>query len=198
MVQQWVAFDHLKRNRGYGSRTVSEDWLDENSRIKDNKWTSSQTTFWPHDTDAKGETIPRHMQRRFQKLRQRHDRYAGESENYNRKTEIRYGHIMNDVYTFCNVCELPAYQTESVASIIKTANISSNAFGGRSYEKIILAVMSLVVDRDIDTTENLDTRLIVHDGFRDLMDAVGLGATELRRIRRSVQQRINIYDHTPI
>jgi len=198
MSKWWVSFDHLQRHRGYGSREASEDWLDENSRIEDNKWTSSQTTFWPGDTDGLGNTLPEHMQRRFEQLRKQHDRYAEEGETYNRKTTIRYGHIMNDVYTFCNICELPAYQTESVASIIKTANISSNVFGGKSYEKIILAVMSLVVDRDIETTDNLDTRLIVQDSFKELMDSVGLGMTELRRVRRTVQERIDLYKHTPI
>jgi hypothetical protein len=71
-------------------------------------------------------------------------------------------------------------------------------FGGKSYEKIILAVMSLVVDRDIETTDNLDTRLIVQDSFKELMDAVGLGMTELRRVRRTVQQRIDLHHQIPI
>ncbi|AGM11332.1 hypothetical protein M199_gp002 [Halogranum tailed virus 1] len=188
-----IHFDSLDREEGNGSRNNEEDWMDGNSRIQDNKWTTSRTTFWPTDVDGQGKKLSDKKRRKFKELRKKHDRFAGEDENYNRKTTIRYGHIMNDVYTFCNICDLPKYQTEAVASIIKDSDISSNNYGGKNYEKIVLAVMSLIVDRDIDDTDNLDQRLILQDEFRDLMDNNKMGSKELRKVRQMVRERVDIH-----
>jgi hypothetical protein len=182
-----VSFDAADRNSGNGSRSADEDWLDENSRIDDNKWTTSQTTFWPDDDDKK-----------FSRLREVHDRFAGEDEEYNRKTSIRYGHIMNDVYTFANICELQQYQSKAVASIIKDTDISSNNYGGKSYETIILAVMSLIVDRDIENVDEYNNRLILQDSFRSLMDSVGVGSKDIRKTRQMVRERVDLHKHRPV
>jgi hypothetical protein len=177
-----ISFDGFNRDSGNGSRSTEEDWMDENTRIEENKWTTSRTTFWPDSDDEK-----------FSRLREIHDRFAGEDETYNRKTTIRYGHIMNDVHTFCNVCELRQYQIEAVANIIRDTDISSNNYGGKSYEAIILAVMSLIVDRDINRVDEYDNRLILRDDFRELMEAIEIGSKELRKVRQMVRERVDLH-----
>jgi len=176
-----ISFDASNRDSGTGSRSTEEDWMDENTRIEENKWTTSRTTFWPDSDDDK-----------FSRLREMHDRFAGENETYNRKTTIRYGHIMNDVYTFCNICHLRDYQTEAVANIIRDTDISSNNYGGKGYEKIILAAMSLIVDRDINRVDEFDNRLILQDNFRALMDTIDVGSKELRTVRQMVRERVDL------
>lgn len=183
----------LDSDEGTGSRSNQEDWLDANTRIQDNKWSSSQTTFWPTGVDGKGKKLSQEQQKRFKELRKKHDRFAGEGEQYNRKTTIRYGHIMNDVFSFCNHCELPEHQTIAVANIIKNTDISSNNYGGKNYEKIILGVMSLVVDRDIDTTDEFDDRLFLDEDFRELMEQNDLGSRELRKMRQMIRERVDVY-----
>ena len=186
------SFDMLDRNEGTGSRNVEEDWLDGNSSVKDNKWTTSRTTFWPDAEDGHGNKLTGDSRKRWKELRKAHDRFSSEGDNYDRKTTIRYGHIMNDVHTFCNLCELSKHHTEEVASIINNSDISSKNYGGKRYEKIILAVMSLIVDRDIDTVDNIDQRLILDEDFKQLMENAKMGTTELRKVRQMVRERVDI------
>lgn len=187
-----IYFDALSRAPGDGSRSTEADWMDENTRVSDNKWTSSRTTFWTEGTDGNGNTLNKSQRDKYKRLRKVHDRFAGENKKYNRKTTIRYGHIMNDVYTFCNLCSLREQQTESVSNIIRETDISSNNYGGKSYEVIILAVMSLIVDRDIDSVEDMDKRLLLTDSFRNLMDSNEVGSSELRTVRQMVRERVDL------
>lgn len=187
-----IYFDALSRESGDGSRSTEADWMDENTRVSDNKWTSSRTTFWTEGTDGNGNTLNKSQRDKYKRLRKVHDRFAGENKKYNRKTTIRYGHIMNDVYTFCNLCSLREQQTESVSNIIRETDISSNNYGGKSYEVIILAVMSLIVDRDIDSVEDMNKRLLLTDSFRNLMDSNEVGSSELRTVRQMVRERVDL------
>lgn len=176
-------FDQLNREYGDGSRSEQSDWHDDNNRISRDLYTSARTTFWPSDVDDTAT---------YEQLLDTHKRFSDGEFAEDRKTSIRYGHIVNDINSFCNYCELSRNQTEAVVNIIKTTNISSNNYGGRSYETIILAVMSLVVDRDIENPQNLGERLILNDEFKQLLDAVGIGSTELRRTREQVRERVDL------
>jgi len=187
-----VHVDILSRDSGEGSRSTEADWMDEHTRVSDNKWTTSRTTFWTEGDDGNGNRLSKEKREKYSRLRKVHDRFAGANDNYNRKTTIRYGHIMNDVYTFCNVCNLREHQTKSVANIIRETDISSNNYGGKSYEVIILAVMSLIVDRDIDSVEDMDKRLLLTDSFRNLMDSNEVGSSELRTVRQMVRERVDL------
>lgn len=192
IVLLMVHVDALSRESGEGSRSTEADWMDENTRVSDNKWTSSRTTFWTEGTDGNGNTLSKSQREKYERLRKVHDRFAGDNETYNRKTTIRYGHIMNDVYTFCNLCSLREHQTESVANIIRETDISSNNYGGKSYEVIILAVMSLIVDRSITDVDDMDKRLLLTESFRELMDSNEVGSSELRKVRQMVRERVDL------
>jgi len=82
-------------------------------------------------------------------------------------------------------------------------DISSNTFGGKSYEKIILAVCSLISDEHLsesikkyqtsDTTLNkgedmLQRRLFLSEPYRELMEAVNMSSSEHRKIRTRVRE----------
>lgn len=187
--------DKFDRHHGTGSRNTQEDWLDGNSGVATNKWTTAETTFWPDKGDGNGDELSPKQRRRFEQLKQQHDRFAGASDTYDRKTTIRYGHILNDVETFCHLCELSDQQAADVEAIVKNADISSNNYGGKPYEHIILAIMSLVVDRDIDDVDEIDQRLILQDAFKELMANNGVGSSELRTLRRMVRERVDV--HSP-
>lgn len=180
-------FDSFDRGTGNGSRNQTDDWLDDQS-IFDNEWGSSAaTTFKPSDTDGKGNTLAQEKQEKFQQLYKLHN---GKMER-DREKDIRHSHIRNDTKTFISVLEMPNIQQEEVLEIVEELDISSNNFGSYKYEKIILAVCSLVADRHLGKQPNpsLDERLFLTDSFRELMDVTKCSSSELRDLRESVRQK---------
>lgn len=186
------AVDAFDRRGGNGSASGADTFLDEQS-IYDNEWGSAAaTTFNPADTDAYDNSLPQATRHKFQRLYAHHN---GKGES-NRRQDIITSHIMNDTETFVSVLDMPTPQRRRVKKIIEDLDTSSNNFGGRKYEKIILAVCSLVsdeavsrrhsVDSDIDITEK---QIRKTDAFNELMETTGMSATEHRTIREQVRQR---------
>ena len=178
------SFDSFDRSCGNGSRNAEEDWLDEHTTASENEWSTASTTFYVSDA-------PKHRQQHFQTLYEKHNGW-GESD---RKSTIRRSHIVNDAETFCNLLELPEYQSQRIVEISKELDFSANRFGGKSYEKILLAVCSLVSDAELSTKSyaSVEKRLIFTDAFRDLMDVNELGSREHNRIREMLRQRTNYF-----
>lgn len=174
------AMDPFDRSNGNGSRSAEEDWLDEHTTAWENQWSTAATTFYI--TDA-----PTHRQDHFESLYKAHNGW-GESD---RKSTIRRSHIVNDAETFCNILELPEYQRERVIELAQELDFSANRFGGKSYEKILLAVCSLISDAELSKKSyaSVDKRLIFTDEFRDLMDVNELGSREHNRIREMLRQK---------
>lgn len=182
-----TALDPFDRGNGNGSRSVTDDWLDEQS-IYDNEWGSAAaTTFNPQDTDAQGNPIPEHKQDKFETLYELHN---GKMEK-SRKSDIRTSHIQNDAKTFMSVVEMPTSQRERVMLILDELDISSNNFGGRRYEKIILAICTLVADEALGKQANpsVEDRLFLTDEFRDLMDCTKTSSTDIRKLRRDIRNK---------
>lgn len=184
-------FDPFDRGTGNGSRKVEDDWLDQES-IFDNQWGSTAaTTFHPDNTDANGNPIPRRKQRRLERQYKLHN---GKGES-TRKETIRQSYIVNDAKTFMSVLELPEKQRTRVLEILDDLDISSKNFGGRPYEKIILALCSLVSDeelsRRLDANEDpsFDSRLYLTEEFRDLMDSTKMSNREHRQIREQIREK---------
>jgi hypothetical protein len=187
----------LDRSAGNGSGSSSDDWLDDTS-IYSNEWGSqAATTFNPREIE--GGT--RSMQERYQRL---YELQNGKGEP-SRKGTIRWSYISNDAETFMSVLEMPNDQREEVRTIMQEMDISSNTFGGKSYEKIILAVCSLISDEhlsesiqkyqtsdtNLDKRENTDIlqrRLFLSEQFRELMESVGMSSSEHRKIRTRVRE----------
>lgn len=182
-----MSIDPFSRENGNGSRSATEDWLDEQS-IFDNEWGSAAaTTFNPQDTDAMGHTIPKNKREKLETLYELHN---GKMEK-SRKTDIRASHIQNDAKTFMSVLEMPTPQRERVMLILDELDISSNNFGGRRYEKIILAICTLVSDEALGQRPNpsVDDRLFLTDEFRDLMDCTETSSSDIRKLRRDIRDK---------
>jgi hypothetical protein len=188
-----VMLDPFDRSNGNGSRNTEEDWLDRES-IYDNEWGSqAATTFKPHDTDGQGNPIPKDKQEKLQRL---YERQNGKGDP-DRKGEIRASHIENDIETFMSVLEMPSRQRETVREIMDNLDISSNNFGGgRRYEKIIMAVCSLVADEALSNRRDpsVDERLFLSDRYRDLMRATKMSSSDHRKLRVSIREKSEYFD----
>lgn len=184
---QFAVTDSFDRSTGNGSRNGTDDWLDAQS-IFDNEWGSAAaTTFNPQDTDAYGHRIPKAKQEKFQSLYELHN---GKMEK-SRKSDIRTSHIENDAKTFMSVLEMPDPQRERAMLILDDLDISSNNFGSRPYEKIILAICTLVADEALGQQQNpsVEDRLFLRDEFRDLMDCTKTSSTDIRKLRRDIRDK---------
>lgn len=179
-------YDPFDRSNGNGSRSAEEDWLDEHSTAKENQWSTAETTFYYWEASAP-------QQSKFEDL---YDTHHGKGES-DRRSTIRRSYIVNDAQMFASILELPRAQRERVIEVAKDFDFSSNRFGGKPYEKILLAVCSLVSDealsRHIDQN-NVDAslanrRLILDDAFRDLMEVNNMGSREHSRIRQMLREK---------
>lgn len=186
-----AALDPFDRSNGNGSSSSSDDWLDGES-IFGNEWGSTAaTTFKPADTDGQNHPIPQRKRERLERL---YDLQNGKGEQ-SRKDTIRASYIENDAETFMSVLEMPEPQRETVRDILSNLDISSNNFGGRRYEKIILAVCSLVADEALSSQPNpsVNDRLFLTDEFRDLMEVNKMSSSEHRSLRVSVREKSDYF-----
>ena len=184
--------DPFDRTNGNGSNSRTDDWLDESS-IFDNEWGSAAaTTFKPHGRDAYGRPLPRDKQEKFEDLYKLHN---GKGEK-SRKGDIRQSHIVNDARTFMSVLEMSAPERDRTLEILDDLDISSNNFGGRSYEKILLALFSLVSDEHLTSRRNaaVEDRLFLSDEFRELMDATAMSSSELRKTRTAIREKSDYFN----
>jgi hypothetical protein len=188
--------DAFDRGNGTGSASAEDDFLEQTS-IFHNEWGSSAaTTFNPADTDALGNPIPKQKQQKFEELYRLHN---GKMER-SRKQDIRDSHVANDAATFSSVLDMPTPQRKRVQKILSELDISANNFGGRRYEKIILAICSLVSDEALSDRHSVDTnvqisdkRIFNRDEFEELMEATGMSGTEHRKIREQVRQKSDYF-----
>lgn len=180
-----IYIDHFDRSDGNGSRTREEDWLDQNTTAADNQWSSAATTFYHWEA-------PSHKKQLFSDL---YDAHHGKGDP-NRATELSTMEIHSDAETFCAIMELSEPLRERVLYIVEDIDLSANSTGGKPYEKLILAVISLVHDEHLSDVADdnpsaikYEQRLIFDDTFRDLMESNSLGSKELRGIRERVREQ---------
>jgi len=184
-VQHYDPFD---RSNGNGSRSAEEDWLDENSTAAENQWSTAETTFYYWEADA-GQS---------QHYKDLYDAHHGKGES-DRRSTIRRSHIVNDAQTFVSILEMPDHERNRVTQVAQDLDFSQ--FGGKPYEKILLAVCSLVSDEALSRNVNQNSidsslanqRLILSDEFRDLMDVNNLGSKEHSRIRQMLREKTNVF-----
>ena len=184
-MESILAFvDPFDRGNGNGSRDAGDDWADEVS-IFDNEWGSqAATTFNPKEAP----------QSQVEKFKSLYKVQNGKGES-TRKATIHTSHITNDAKTFMDVLEMPSYQRDRVEHIIQNLDISSNNFGGTRYEKIILAICSLVSDEALSNSHDpdVDDRLFLSDEFRELMECTEMSSSEHRKLRVSVREKSDYF-----
>ena len=184
MQSALALIDPFDRGNGNGSRNAGDDWTDEVS-IFDNEWGSqAATTFNPKEAPLG----------RVDKFEFLYEIQNGKGEA-NRKTTIRQSHIENDMEMFMDVLEMPTYQRERVTYILDNLDLSSNNFGSKRYEKIILATCSLVSDEALSDSSDPDVsdRLFLQDSFRDLMDSTRMSSSEHRQLRVAVREKSDYF-----
>lgn len=181
-----IHIDAFDRTGGNGSRTAEEDWLDENTTASENQWSSASTTFYMSD-------VPASKKNRFRDL---YDAHHGKGDS-NRSSELPRMRMSADADAYCSILELPEPLTERIQHILQNIDISSQKFGGKPYEKIILAVVTLVHDEHLSnqppSAVQYDQRLIFDDTFRDLMEANSLGSKELRGMREQIRTKTDFF-----
>lgn len=191
MTSVEAMLDPFDRSNGNGSRKASDDWVDGES-IYSNEWGSTAaTTFKPSDSDGQDHQIPQSKKNKLKRLYKLHN---GKNEP-SRKDTIRASYISNDVEMFMCVLEMPEPQRETVREILSNIEVDSNNFGSRRYEKIILAICSLVADEALSNRQNpsLSDRLFSTDRYRDLMEVNGMSSTDHRKIRVSVREKSDYF-----
>lgn len=178
--------DPFDRTNGNGSSNSTDDWLDEQS-IYDNEWGSSAaTTFNPNES-----SLPKSKREKFESLYEIHN---GKLES-SRRGDIIQSHIQNDTKMFMSVLEMPDVQRKRVLQILDNLDISSNNFGGRPYEKIILALCSLVADEALGQSPDpsVEDRLFLTDEFKDLMDCTKTSSSDVRKLRRDIREKSDYF-----
>ena len=189
--------DPFNREVGSGSRNAEEDWVDDSS-IFGNQWGSTAaTTFNPSGQDGTGESLTPRQEKKYKNLYELHNG-RGESDRHH---TILESYIKNDAKMFMSTLDMPAHQRSDVLNIIQDLDISSQNFGKyRPYEKIILAVCSLVSDKaltqriDEGADMSIDDRIFSTESFEELMESVGMTSGEHRQIRNRVRDESDYFD----
>jgi len=178
------------RSSGNGSRSAEEDWIDQNTTAAENQWSTAETTFYYWEA-------PAHRQEKLESL---YDTHHGRGES-DRKTTIRRSRIVSDAETFTNILEFPEPERSRVINIAEEMDFSSKRFGGKSYEKVLLAICSLVSDRALsDYIENGETsskqisdRIVLRDSFKNLMEVNDMSSREHNRIRQMIREKTEYF-----
>lgn len=180
--------DPFDRRSGNGSADRSANWVDSNS-IFDNQWGSPAATTFPTSYDGKGQKLPEHKQEKFERLYEIH---AGKNEQ-TRKTDILQSYMRNDAKMFMSVLEMPVQQRERVLTLLDKLDTSSKKYGGEPYEKVLLALCSLVSDEALsnEPDPSIDERLLFADDFRELMDCTKTSSSDLRTIRKQIRDQLD-------
>ncbi len=166
---------------GNGSNDKTEDWADEVS-IFSNDWGSQAAT-----TFKKSESDDENIERLYRK-------HHGKG-NKNRKSQIRQSHIKNDINMYASRLELSDYERQEVHRVIKEIDISSQNFGGKAYEKIILATCSLIADRELSKRgdASIDARVSNMDIFNEIMETIDMSLSEHRDLRVKIREESKMF-----
>lgn len=181
-----IHIDALDRTGGNGSRTTEEDWLDQHTTSAENEWSSAKTTFYYWEA-------PEHKQHNFKRF---YNKQHGKDDP-NRSSELPRMRALADAKAFCAILNLNKQLTERIIYIMEEIDMDSNTFGGKSYEKLILAICSLVYDEHLSSMPvdsiQYGQRLIFDETFRDLMESNELGSNELRGVREQVRTKTEFF-----
>lgn len=178
--------DHFDRTPGSGASKWSDEDMDENTRVHPNDWSVAQTTFYPDDPSAE---LTNKQRRYYMKLKSEHDRHPQDG----RKTNLRRTEILKDAEAFSNFIELSDEQKERTMNIIREIDLSSQTYGGKPYETIILAVMTLAVDESIDREEEMYKRLTNRQSFEEVLSVTDTSVSDIRKVRQQVRENTDYF-----
>lgn len=188
--------DNLDRSGGSGSLTTKEAWVENQSRVGPNDNRSiTRTTFYD---DAATDGPP-------QKHRDPDDRTSwSELAQWNdgmwhtdRKEQNFEADLRRWSQTFCNKLSLTRYQTERVEYIVMEIDLDSFKQYQLSAEKIIMGVISLVVDSDTSVDDidewEMEDWIIYDDDFEELMDGIEMERSDLWTARKILNDKTDFF-----
>lgn len=175
-------FDNLDRETGNGARSKQEEWLDENTTAAKHEWSSAETTFYYWEA-------PQSRRDEFYEFYQQHH---GKNDS-NRSAELPRMRALSDARAFSSMLELPEIVRERIIFIVEDIELAATTFGGKSYEKIVLGVISLSHDEYLSSLPrdavSYDERLIFDETFNELMRVNNLSSSELRGVREQIRSK---------
>lgn len=168
----------INRDPGSGSLTREQGWVVETEAegMNDGRY-DTRTTFYSWDTDTVGPSQrdrPPEKQRTWAELAKWNDgMWEPDRSVQNFDADVRRW-----TQTFCNQLELPNYQYERVQYVVNDIDLTEFRSNRFSAEKIILGVISLVVDSETTTDDpegwDLENWIVYDDSFEKLMIAVDM------------------------
>lgn len=165
------------RKQGDGSKTALEEIIDQNAVIENDGRSTTRTMFYAEDANYDSPVI----EQRYRWLAKLNDGVGEKGRftaNYN-------ADVRRFIQTLGGHLELTAYQVDRVIYVM--ADLNLNTFGPYSYEKISMAVISLVA--------NEDRRLIRDEPiFQTYLEDMYMDLDTLKRIRRMVVDRTDAFD----
>lgn len=201
-TQRTVADDRetlpIDRQAGSGSLSAQEAWVSETTNGGPNDGRSiTRTTFYATDVDGAGPP---------QQHRDPADRRSwAELAKWNdgmwdpgRFKSNFEADVKRWSQTFCGELDLNSYETDRVEYIITHIDLSAFKQHRLSTEKIILAVISLVIDAEttVDDIEEWDISewIIYDDRFEGLMADLEMDRDELWTARKLVYNETDFFD----
>lgn len=176
-----IHHDSLQREANT-SEEKQEQYIDQNttSREQHNHFSQAQTTFYPSDA-------PSEKEQEYNRLKQWHNN----KWSPDRRDELNEAMMMQDADTFGDILCMSDTQIQRVKDIIRSNDVSSNKYGGKSYEKLIIAVATLIVDEQART---LEERLVNREKFDDVMELLEMDRSELWSLRERVRENMSFLD----
>lgn len=195
----------IDRSPGSGSLTVTEGWVVESEMdgLNDGRY-GTRTTFYAWEASGDG---PSQQHRDPEDRRSWSDLAKWNDGMWEPDRSVQnFGvDVERWTQTFCNFLDLPEYQYERVEYVMNDIDLTDFRPRKISVEKVILGVISLVVDseNDVDDIEDwdIDEWIVYDDAFETLMCDVGMvrddGEPErgsLWEIRKIVQSESDYFE----
>lgn len=190
----------IDRGLGSGSLSREDAWAAKVSSRhggpNDGRY-ETRTTFFARDAETKGPSQLHRdpsERRSWDDLAQWNDGLwdPGRSQA-NFEADVRRW-----VETFCTHLCLPEYQAERVSYVVDDVSLGDFKHRQLSAEMVILAVISLVVDVEVDADTaddwTIDDWIVYDDDFVDLMDDVEMDRSDLWPARQIVLEQSDFFD----
>lgn len=189
---------HLDRRAGAGAMTRQEDWVAETEHDGPNDGRSeTRTTLYYRESDTESAHLrsrERHQLHRDPDDRRSWERLASQNDGVG-DSDRRQMNMKADIRRWTEIfgsqLECSPSQRDRVAQLIIETDL--NVAGSLSVEKMILAAISVVVDREQDPDDDwtVDDWIIYSDTFESMMEDFGMSRDELWRSRRIVNEMIS-------
>lgn len=194
----------VDRGSGAGTLEKTDDWLkdkhSEYSYANDGRSHTRTTFYWRSGdrTPKKNRSRDRHQLHRDPEDRRSWSELANWNDGVgdpSRKQDNYDADVSRWVQTFCGQLNCNSYQEQRVGHIVESIDLDD--FGQIPAEKVILGVISLVIDDDQNQDPEEwtpDDWIVYQDSFESLMDDLDMNRGTLWTVRKGVSQGYSFFD----